>query len=1021
MKSSEDKKTLKRLKEYKIKNDELKIVGTSQCTVSVVIDKKISKKTGVDFFYYLEYFTKNEEKVRDFLLNLTFINYSSEYGIKSDRIITLNAKGKNTLIIFYKRLLEEYNDSYEFGLGKSICKLTKYIVNIIYDKNNITNSFLYHFFDFPEEYTWINDSNMIMIPDFGKFYTDNNIMESMKISNYIERKQLYESTFIIYVKPSNYVKLKKIYKEYKKTNDRQKMEYINKKIKKSNYRHIFYLRNNVNQFKEIYATIINFFSGRYEIPIDDIHIQVPLYEIRYKLMWMRIFVTFRNIKDGYYDIRRFIQSSNSISLNELIDILNICVKNKKTVGDYLEGKYGFYISNKMIEDYEIDLKKVTCKNDIRTTFSVTNTQFKKRFNLDKKMLDNNKKIIERLTIVKEMIVKDVIFRGTYKDGILNGKLLINNNSKINGVKITDNLLDIELKKCEMTSTDYEHKKEEGIDIINIKEGEIRGNIKSVNKGLNMEYTWHKKLIKKNMINKKIKVLRVLPFKSPGYNSACGTSSYCEIEDNYYIINIIPRTSAYIIHNKDDKNFNIFDYIVKRTNGIINGYNNDYFGESVIHDSLYYLVEIINISPVRIEECEILDNEPHINKSIILSKEMIHIKLDENYEIGKQLIECYKRNFGMKIFLIIYNILRNLYSYKKEKWYEKLEGYVFKKLEEIERVYIESINKEHNEKTRVIKNIIENYKEGNIIGSNDSTCPFTCVPSREYKKNNISSIKFVIWYTPLDLTKKDIKDVLKKILNMCYDRRIKYDARFPMFYTLDYIELNRDMVREIYMNISEFNDDYFENYIFNVCCLMGTNGFVKEKYQLDIMINEISKYYNIEEDHYALYHYITVTPANTLHIHIYTSATSTKLESFSSINKIGYENLDMHEYTKYYFLDYKKIIYELWKENHPFMITVPCATKLRRYTDKYIVENKRSFTTIIYELMFKKEYIDKDYYIVSEFILRCNDIKSETILYKYFYYLSEYECGKKYCYELIKYRNNLKIFIRNLYYIINKLS
>ena len=110
---------------------------------------------------------------------------------------------------------------------------------------------------------------------------------------------------------------------------------------------------------------------------------------------------------------------------------------------------------------------------------------------------------------------------------------------------------------------------------------------------------------------------------------------CDTEEHKHI--------THLKYGGGEKLWNI--YLIKKRN--INAYNNNYIGESFVHDSLYYLIEIINVSPIKLNECKYINDE-YVNRSLLF-KNNAYIKLNENYSISNILTDCYKNNFRMKFF------------------------------------------------------------------------------------------------------------------------------------------------------------------------------------------------------------------------------------------------------------------------------------------------------------------------------------------------------------------------------------
>ena len=369
---------------------------------------------------------------------------------------------------------------------------------------------------------------------------------------------------------------------------------------------------------------------------------------------------------------------------------------------------------------------------------------------------------------------------------------------------------------------------------------------------------------------------------------------------------------------------------------------------------------------------------------------------------------------------MYNILRNLYYCTSNNNNKELDDIVFTELNKIEEIYTGSIQKKPNKKYNTMERIINNYKNENIFVCSENY-PFICVPSRSSidKKNEYN--KFLIWYTPVKLSKEDIPQVLNNIRNMFTNKNIK--PKNDDYDTLDTFDMDIEFIDLIYHNIKAYNKDLFvEEYLYNISSLFGEKDFKQEKYMLDNMIKKSVEYYKkiknyLIDEHYVVYHYLTTSFTSCLHIHIVTNKLHYDTKSVS-IYSVGYENLDTIEYSKYYAINYYHLIYDIWKYNHTYLLFIPCEKNIVEYMKKYIFRyngNIVTFDEFVYMCVVKdKTELDVEYDIILQFIIKC---MQQNIIYNYFYYIMEQLCGKKYISELLKYRNNCKNLLRLLHNIL----
>ena len=533
-----------------------------------------------------------------------------------------------------------------------------------------------------------------------------------------------------------------------------------------------------------------------------------------------------------------------------------------------------------------------------------------------------------------------------------------------------------------------------------------------------KFSWHKILFHNNKINRNLKVVKILSYKGSNRNTNCSFSICCSIDTTYYIINVIQKISSYISDILYNNKYNVTKYITEYNKPFVNSTNPDYFTITYKHPSVSYIMEVINISPLPCITCEMLNNvSPNINRSLYMLQSMAHIKLYESYESSQFLITCYKENFRVAIFVFLFNIFRNLNFFKNYTDYAKLKNYVFDKIRNIEITYF----KNHGELQKSILYVdylINEYEENNIVFDNSPSNPFICIRSRYYEINNETTFKLIVWHASA-ITIKDIKSFFNIIdrLEYVYVNKLYEVNRKNIF---DWSTLNEKLIAYIYSDTAtNFKiEEYIDNYLFNISCLFKNETFFgKMNEYITKILNILNKKY-FDRELYALFHNPTVTTMNSLHIQIYDKKTSGH-SSFSSINTLGYMNSYMHEYSKYYFIDYTKISYNEWKQNHPYIILIPCTQKMKLKLNKYSVIYKGKkclFKDIILDILFDNKITDDTYNLVVDFMNECaSENPSEETIYNYVY--DSFRKYTKGIYKnLLQYKNNMIIFLRNLYTI-----
>jgi hypothetical protein len=1025
------------------------IIENTGCNIHMLFN---DIENNIENLYYVEYFINDINAFNEFMNNVTYINVYGNITSEKGRTITINVRSSGYISVYCKRRNRNINNKeniinkkYNY---KTQIKLNIDLLNILYKLYNEFTNFkfmLYYYKDFPEEYKFINDENCFMIPDFGKFYSDANITKSIyniitKYNNIINNKS-YKNTKtnseinLLYIKKSNNhyniltpseinllytIKYKLYVKDHNILTSDDDLTRVNK-MRISDYRHIFYLNSsNLTKFKKIREAIHIFFYTC-GINKDDLNIRIYFDEFKYKLKMITIDINLKNIKNNYYDVNKFESEYNSIMLDELINMLNICDK-KKCIGSYLNNKYNIYLSEYVINtilnsknDINIKkkLKEIINKNNKIHNYTPSNINKNSYKNFFRKFKNSN--IFDNFKIVDKIEVMNTKLplknnKGEYSGNITEGYIIWCNES----MKIDTNFI-IKLENCNIDkSENYDNK---------LFSGYINGTIQI--KRLLTSIKCFNNLLKDGKINSKLKVIRILSYNGTNKNYKCGASICCCIETTYYIVNIIPITPLYIT-NKLIEPQKILKYLLTSPHEkFINSSNYDYFSASYKHNYMYYTMEIINISPLTCGSCTYINDNLTLRQSTIMLKPTVHIKLEESYEGSTKIIECYKKNFFIAYFIFLMNIIRNLHFLKKNintEQYNNTEIVTFKLIREIEYMYH---NYEIDKETVPIKIytdiIINAYINDNIIFSEKSDNPFICIKSLSYNENQPTTFKYIIWHTTaFNFHESDDQfiDIIHKLYNIYKNKKYTKNRKNKF----DWSALDEKCIVYMYNTKKSFNITKFKNsYLYNISCLFVNEQIFKTiiEYINDIFNNLCIKINKTMDELYGLYHYPVVSTMNSLHIHIYNKL-SAGSDSFSSVYRIGKWQHLVHEYTKYYYADYRLLIYEEWRSQHPYIMLVYCANKIKEKMNNYYVfynGQNTLFINIILDLLLKKIIDDADYEIVSKFIIECtnNDDPSKNIIYNYIYDAYR-DCSYDFYNSLLKYGNNFKTFMRYMYYI-----
>ena len=183
--------------------------------------------------------------------------------------------------------------------------------------------------------------------------------------------------------------------------------------------------------------------------------------------------------------------------------------------------------------------------------------------------------------------------------------------------------------------------------------------------------------------------------------------------------------------------------------------------------------------------------------------------------------------------------------------------------------------------------------------------------------------------------------------------------------------------------------------------------VKEiKQKLDTFIDYTLKQKNILSYNYTFYHYPIYYYNNTLHIHIYRKKTG--FDEISRIYSTGNGSNFYHQYTKYIANEYNKLNVSVWPNYHYSIVRILCTNNLITFMNE---------TIDIFILFNKSEYTNDDIYNMATFLF---ELMKRNLILTYIVPNNENvtDCIKKYYINLIKYKDNMKKIVQDLYYLYN---
>ena len=144
------------------------------------------------------------------------------------------------------------------------------------------------------------------------------------------------------------------------------------------------------------------------------------------------------------------------------------------------------------------------------------------------------------------------------------------------------------------------------------------------------------------------------------------------------------------------------------------------------------------------------------------------------------------------------------------------------------------------------------------------------------------------------------------------------------------------------------------------------------------------------------------------MHIYRKKTG--FDEIGRIYSIGKGGNFFHQYTRYYAIEYDKLDLYVWPNYHYSIIRILCTANFVNYI-------KTSNDIDIAYLYNKKIYDNNDINNMANFLF--NAMENNFILnYLNVNNKRVIECIKYYYINLIKYENNMKTIVEDLYYLYN---
>lgn len=469
--------------------------------------------------------------------------------------------------------------------------------------------------------------------------------------------------------------------------------------------------------------------------------------------------------------------------------------------------------------------------------------------------------------------------------------------------------------------------------------------------------------------KDFKVNRIFYNKISKNSTICSISvciSFTDNPDKFYLVNIIPRTVAFIqnLWNNGRKELlkkyisgykHNKDFVENSSTKIDYGYKYD----------LKYWIEIVDLKCFNCEGVGRCDTSSYL-KEVIDSgiKRQKLIILKEDGELAQNFLDSAKKNGRLSFYVIIYNIITSLFHmYNGGEDINKLSK-IINKLAKIEENYNISIYRDIIETNKLVNYPGRKYKDylnnrstyfinlllnHNIYDFfNNKTYikyfggDFIFVPSSAYiphigTKIDIKNEKFkyLMWYVHFTFNMDQLNnDIIPYLESVAIERINYYKNNLQQF-------INAGMyigVGSIYININNFTKEFYNydtniKYLYNIFSLFNKETKKLDKKAVNDINNIINSFKeNIDNSYiYIFYHYPVTLLFTTLHLHIYSRYTK---QAFQMRAIFSYGSGYTYETSKYYMFDFTKLTNNFY-DNH--LVPVDLSTK------KY---NKNNIYTII---------------------------------------------------------------------------
>lgn len=378
------------------------------------------------------------------------------------------------------------------------------------------------------------------------------------------------------------------------------------------------------------------------------------------------------------------------------------------------------------------------------------------------------------------------------------------------------------------------------------------------------------IVKKNdktyKFDEDFNIIKVLPNKFATTGSNCSYTICGNLNNDYYLISIIPNTMNNLKYNQNKKNF--LNNFLNNLNYSKEFFENEeilfYFLENVM---LQYKIEIIKLNCF---DCETFKKEQCLFskfeiKNMNFMSNNIVVPFIENNIIGNQINDYILENFSIHIGIILNNIIYNIIKILDDNLSIENNSNINNVIGRLNNILFNLKQTVNNHKYYfdTIPNDCEDIINDMNVNINDrkliyiKNYPFLCLSSEEYLLYSL--YRKVIWYIGFIVNSIDNLEKFVKFFIDIYKLNIN---RYLIILNKNDI-INLLVNTEIIPNNQEYNN-FMNTYLLNFLSLYDNTGSFKNvKVILDEYISIIKNNTNL----LVTYNFRSPLFLSTFHVHI----------------------------------------------------------------------------------------------------------------------------------------------------------